>query len=344
MKVFLYCAIGLERYKRECIYSMPSLYRQMDKFSKDKIVVITDVDKWFEPYHCLINFEVIKLNENIIDKWTLGGKYMYRCKIESMRYCFDLYKTDIVFLDTDTVILNKNICHIFESLGYGHFYMHSACTPVDRALKIVDEIKFSDINYLSLKRIFFYKSIEHFGFIYQNEYPISTDFVPYNSGIIALSYSDRNLISQVEAVSDCIYERYGYDCAEEFGFSYVFQLNGNIITVEDDIFHYPEAKFVRHLVAEVLNIKILDDEKIGKELFATYEIDNIGELNLTISEIPSFVRFLLVYSAKTHKELELKSLEEVYTYVNFKSSYYSTNNTLACYKKYYTRIKHINQN
>ena len=90
----------------------------------------------------------------------------------------------------------------------------------------------------------------------------------------------------------------------------------NIVTAEAPIYHYPGAKYTRHLAAQLLNMHLGEDWDNSIRFFESYKIPLPSELQVTLADVPSFVRFIQVTSSKTQKPLQDISFEEMHIYIN----------------------------
>lgn len=341
MKAFVYCAVGDVRYKKESLYSIKSFLKHQDATDSEcKIIVVTD-DK--EAYRAIADWPTVIIEEvdtQLITEWSLDDTYYVRCKIKCLEYCFERYKCDLLFVDTDTIVL-QDISYVFDHIKEGVFYMHSACTPINKALDTIAQTRLRDISYLTLQRIHFYSYLREKNFIFNDRYPIEVDFVPHNSGIIGIAYKNKDLLNTVLEVSDLIFQRFQYQCAEEFALSYVLQNAGKVCLLEDMVFHYPEAKFTRYLAANILDFYAEGDREESDRVLPTLGISNINAMNLSLDDIPYFVRMLLAYSSDATKDLKLSSLEEVFTYLDKDSEYYIEHNSAKKFKGYYKKMKQL---
>ncbi len=341
MKALVYCAFGDSRYKKESLYSIKSFQQHRDATNNDcKIIVVTD-DK--EAYGSIAGLPTIIIEEvdaRLLKEWSLDYTYYVRCKIKCLEYCFERYGCDLLFVDTDTIVL-QDISYVFDDIIEGVFYMHSSCTPINKALDAIANTRFKDVNHLTLQRIHFYSYIREKNFIFNGKYPIDVDFVPHNSGIIGIAYKNRDILNTVLEVSDLIFQRFQYQCAEEFALSYVLQNVGEIRLLENMVFHYPEAKFTRYLVGSILDFYAEGDKEEACNVLLAQGIKNIKAMNLSLDDIPYFVRMLLAYSSEATKDLKLSSLEEVFTYLDKDSDYYKEHNSVKKFKVYYKLMKQL---
>ena len=151
------------------------------------------------------------------------------------------------------------------------------------------------------------------------------------------------MLSEVLELSDCILDHYQYLCAEEFAFTYFMDAARNIVTAEAPIYHYPGAKYTRHLAAQLLNMHLGEDWDNSIRFFESYNIPLPSELQVTLADVPSFVRFIQVTSSKTQKPLQDISFEEMHIYINEDSPYFSRENLLSSYRHYYKKVRALQQ-
>ena len=142
-------------------------------------------------------------------------------------------------------------------------------------------------------------------------------------------------------VCDLIFQRFQYQCAEEFALSYVLQNAGKVRLLENMVFHYPEAKFTRYLMGSILDFYAEGDKEEADGVLLALGIKNIKAMNLSLDDIPYLVRMLLVYSSDATKDLKLSSLEEVFTYVDKDSEHYKEHNSAKKFKVYYKKMKQL---
>ncbi len=341
MKAFVYCVVGDVRYKKESLYSIKSLLKRQDATRNEcKIIVVTDRKDAYGTIANWPNVIIEEVDTQLIKEWSLDYTYYVRCKIKCLEYCFERYECDLLFVDTDTIVL-QDISYAFDHIKEGVFYMHSACTPINKALDIIAQTRFKDISYLTLQRIHFYSYMREKNFIFNDKYPIDVDFVPHNSGIIGIAYKNRDILKTVLEVCDLIFQRFQYQCAEEFALSYVLQNAGKVRLLENMVFHYPEAKFTRYLMGSILDFYAEGDKEEADGVLLALGIKNIKAMNLSLDDIPYLVRMLLVYSSDATKDLKLSSLEEVFTYVDKDSEHYKEHNSAKKFKVYYKKMKQL---
>ena len=342
MKAFVYCAVGDVRFKRESMYSIATLHPYLEhSLGEYRILVVTDDPGVYAPVSSYPELILLPISSQTVDDWTLQGVYMPRAKIECLAYCFEQFHCDLIFLDTDTLVL-ADPTGLFDALRECYL-LRSPCTSVQKGLDVVRDVPAGLITAESLVRLNFYKNIWEKGFIFRGRYPISKDFIPYNSGVIGMDDASYRMLSEVLELSDCILDHYQYLCAEEFAFTYFMDAARNIVTAEAPIYHYPGAKYTRHLAAQLLNMHLGEDWDNSIRFFESYKIPLPSELQVTLADVPSFVRFIQVTSSKTQKPLQDISFEEMHIYINEDSPYFSRENLLSSYRHYYKKVRALQQ-
>jgi hypothetical protein len=139
----------------------------------------------------------------------------------------------------------------------------------------------------------FYKYIHNYGYLdNQKLYPVNYSMIPCNSGVIGLTYNNRELLNDVYSVTKKLWEQYEYIPSEEYAFSYIFNKNGIVSYAYNHILHYHRAKFLRLLVANSLGIFFYDDQLQFKKLLNFFSFDENALSNMSINDIPYFVMYL----------------------------------------------------
>ena len=302
MRYLLYGAINSENILYETIYSITSLTKVMEKdFDDYKVVIVTTFQK--ERYDVLLNYENIiieNIDENIANQWiNSDGSYVFKVKIYMLKYFFNKYKGNVLFVDSDTVFVEK-IHKIFDVIESEKVIMNFKCIGIEEVVEKYNQITLNDIDDQdSENRIGIYKDLSNKGkirsFFDRNKfYQIPETFSPYNSGLIGLRFDDRNLIDVVLDVCLSLCQDYSYVCSEEFAFSFVFTIYGKeIVTVNDVVYHYLFEKQFRLIIGYVLGVL----QEADKQKFERY----IEKLNfnkeqlekIDISEIPYLLSYIL---------------------------------------------------
>lgn len=303
MNNILYCIIRSERILYEALCSIRSLAMIYGKqFDLLTVTVVTDLPLYmFDSVSCFPNVRIDVISEETSHDWLFQCKAnMFRVKILALMYYLDKYKSDVLFVDSDTVFVDRPE-YIFDYMAHGQFVMNFKCMSlkevVDRFYGIEsDLIKNED----SRKRVIFYRKLyerRRIDSLFSSKtYEIPETFVPYNSGLIGLKYSDRSLLNDVLDLCDTIYFSEKYVCSEEFAFSLVFRLAGrDIVQCNKGVYHYFYDKRTRLLISCFLDLYgpgetlmyLLSELRIEKKVFDVLSFKDIP-YNMTnyVSELP----------------------------------------------------------
>lgn len=188
MNNILYCIIRSERILYEALCSIRSLAMIYGKqFDLLTVTVVTDLPLYmFDSVSCFPNVRIDVISEETSHDWLFQCKAnMFRVKILALMYYLDKYKSDVLFVDSDTVFVDRPE-YIFDYMAHGQFVMNFKCMSlkevVDRFYGIEsDLIKNED----SRKRVIFYRKLyerRRIDSLFSSKtYEIPETFVPYNS-------------------------------------------------------------------------------------------------------------------------------------------------------------------
>ncbi len=337
MNYFLYVAIGKHDYLYETIYSIRSFERAV-KDSSYRIVIYTDNEEFFQKYYNEnYHVEINRLPSELTRQWL--EKNVFSVKIYALKSFLAAYKSDVVFIDTDTFIY-KDISTLFGYIEKDNFVMYRACTPLGQAVTILHDICKESINAYNKTVLEFYNYLIQNKYLVcgQKSYVYSQNFIPYNSGIIGISYENADLLDEVEHLNHFIYDTFGLYYAEEFAFATVFQRAGKIRTcnLQDKIYHYTKFyPYTRLLGGYILQYLVPDDKEQLVVLLNQYHID-LSKYDFDISEIEEFSCYVdgIVRStfSKNETERDVDNEEKIARkayYLHSKSDQYA-----AIYRKY----------
>lgn len=317
MRYLLYGAINSGNILYETIYSITSLIKVMGKdFDDYRVVIVTTFQK--ERYGVLLNYENIiieNISEDMANQWiNSDGSYVFKVKIYMLKFFFDKYKENVLFVDSDTVFVDK-INKIFDALESNKAIMNFKCIGVEDVVEKYNHITLNDIaDQDARNRIRVYKDLSNKkkirSFFDENKfYELPKSFYPCNSGLIGFCYEDRALLNIVLDICLSLCRDYSYACSEEFAFSIVFTICGKeILTVNDVMYHYLFEKQFRLIIGYVLGgLQEADKQKferyIEKLNFNKEQLEKID-----VSEIP----YLLSYILSNQKSLKNVTIYETY--------------------------------
>ena len=128
MRYLLYCAINNPILINETIYSLLSLSKTSILPPDVRIIILTNLtfpvaipcEDWSKLQSRII-IETIS-DQLIIDRWTNNGAYRFNIKIEAIRFVLDKYEGDVLFIDSDTILI-KDPTPLFDRIRYNQFVL-----------------------------------------------------------------------------------------------------------------------------------------------------------------------------------------------------------------------------
>lgn len=234
----LYQAYGGMDFINECRYSLLK-YLQVYNLrppGNTGIFVYTDQPHAFSDFLPFISkLQCIPVNEASIKQWKGRLDFVHRFKIEMIRDFFDRFHGNVLYCDTDTYA-TAPLEEIFKDIEHGSFYMHEYEGVIDRTKfpsfhKWETFLSSTPVAYRD-KKLLFSKSLRM-----------------YNAGVVGLHTSHKELLTDVLALADSVYEKFPKHIAEQFAFSYCLQTGGLVKTADHLIAHYWNLKEFRQLLA-----------------------------------------------------------------------------------------------
>jgi hypothetical protein len=232
----VYLCYGNEGIFYECAYSLLSLSRlyKPDELRNTEIWIYTDKPEWFQQLKgCLLPLNFRKIDESVLRQWKGSINFVHRVKIEVLKDFTWNRNGNILYLDTDTVFLQR-MDAVFENIEAGKLYMH-VCEGVvsDRGNPILEKLD----KYL------------------RTHAPLSVngkaiyDLPMWNAGVLGFSTKHRYLLDDVLTFTDAEYPKFPKHVVEQFAFSVFFQQAGQIHSAAPWLIHYWNLKEARLLFA-----------------------------------------------------------------------------------------------
>jgi hypothetical protein len=227
-----------------------------------------------------------------------------------MQYVLNKYNGNFIFIDSDTFFM-KNSDFLFEIIKNNNFIMYTKCIGISQNLKLYSFSK-ERLSKLCNAQYALYKDIKENGIISNSlqSYYVNLDTQLYNSGVIGIPNSYINILNDVLQLSDMIFDKYDYWCAEENAFSIILQKIDKIQICDGFIYHYANAKSCRLILAYYFNYYCGDDELLYKKLLNKIMVYSLDPYHLKIYEIPYFsffIEFLLPFLIANNIKVERKS-------------------------------------
>lgn len=233
----LYQAYGGPGFVNECRYSLLK-YLQVYNLTPPAhttLVIYTDTPDAFADFEPFFHqFSTRLLESETVKKWRGDGNFVHRVKIEMLRDFLQSFNGNVLYCDTDTYP-TVPIEPIFDDLNGNAFYMHQYEGMIDKR-ENSSLRKWED--FLSTTSL-----------VYNNNaVTYSRSLRMYNAGVVGLNSSHRDLLEDVLALTDAVYQKFPKHIAEQFAFSYCFQKAGTIKTANRFIAHYWNLKEFRLLL------------------------------------------------------------------------------------------------
>lgn len=227
MRNYLYISFGSQLIHRQNLHSILSLIYHESCPTDYKIFIFTDNKSFYRHYIKKTNIIYLDLTQRIINEFRGKYDYLFRIKIMSILHVLEISKGKLLYLDGDT-FFKKSPLPIFNSISKNNTFMYQKEGKLGNELiknwqcirEFIPNYQFEDLN----KNIFQIKS---------------SDFM-WNAGIIAISFEDKELVSEVLNATDqyCSFVGENKYHQDQLMFSYFFQNRSNLQESKEYIHHY----------------------------------------------------------------------------------------------------------
>lgn len=235
----LYQAYGSIDHINECRYSLLKYLAvyNLKPPADTAVVIYTDQPALFESYASFFTgFEMINVDKAQIQQWRGAIDFVHRVKIEVIKDFFTRYSGNLIYLDTDTYI-TEPLQPLFDGLETGAFYLHEYEGVIDKTMHASFH-KWDD---------FLRTNTLHYN---DKQVDLSGGVKVWNAGVIGLNSNNKQLLDDVLALTDVVYQQFPKHIAEQFAFSYCLQKAGTVKTADTSVVHYWNLKEFR----KVLNL------------------------------------------------------------------------------------------
>lgn len=226
--VVLYLSHGMESSYHQTALSILTLYyHAKDDLDDTTVVVYTDNGGFFEKCFAEIDLRIEILTKEQIKDYMGDHNFIHRVKTFVIQDCFTKYKTNLLYLDGDTLFL-RNPLKLIHSIS-----------PV-RSIMNSDEYDMQDGGIHELQHWFdLRKAIKaHHFTLHGKDFKIPLATRMWNAGVLGISYENAPLLEDVISLTDQLYAECPLFNVEQFATSYVLQENMNVVSTEDYILHY----------------------------------------------------------------------------------------------------------
>lgn len=227
--VLLYHAYGNIALHQQVMFSILTLHHFIvGNYDNLTVVVYTDEPNLYQQFQTKIPISFELLTPEILSTFKGPNQFVHRVKICIIKDCFDKYKKNILYLDSDTYFTESPFS-LFNNIDTNKSIMNSN----DYDLNNADEL-YENLDWLLIRRA-----------IRDYEYTIDGNIIKiplttrmWNAGVIGLSFENRGILEKVLDLTDQIYKNKKVFTAEQFAFSYYLQNHTNMMTSGNVIFHY----------------------------------------------------------------------------------------------------------
>ena len=227
--VILYHAYGHKALYQQVLFSLLTLHYHINsEYEGLKVVIYTDNLQYFKSFSGDPVFSFELLTKEKITNFKGPDNFVHRVKIMVIKDCFEKYKANILYLDSDTYFLS-NPSPLFSGINAATSIMNSN----DYDLNNADEL-YENEDWLSIRR-----AVRDFHYRIDGSFikiPLTTRM--WNACVIGLSYENRKLVDAVLDLTDQIYANRPVFTAEQFSFSYFLQKKTNLISSGNVLLHY----------------------------------------------------------------------------------------------------------
>jgi lipopolysaccharide biosynthesis glycosyltransferase len=226
--VILYLAHGSNNVYLQTLFSILSLYYHAGmKFEKFSVVLYTDNAEYFNRFFLRTGLLIENLDREHIVEFKGEYDFVHRVKTMVIRDCFHKYKSDVLYMDGDTIFLKEPFellrkitpsCSVMNSNEYD---MHDGgIHELQHWFDLRTAIKATEF------------SLDDKVF----KIPLSTRM--WNAGVLGISYDNSYLVEDIISLTDQLYAKCRLFTVEQFITSYVLQTAIDVVSSEDYILHY----------------------------------------------------------------------------------------------------------
>lgn len=234
----LYQAYGGDDFINECKYSLLN-YLQVYNLKpppQTAVVIYTDKPHLFSDFFPFIQQFICKqVSPETIQFWRGPQNFVHRFKIEMIADYLQSFSGNLLYCDTDTY-LKGPVEEIFGDIEEGSFYMHE----YEGVLNKTTSPSFHKWEtFLSSTPVAYNgKKVE-----------FSRGLKMYNAGVVGLNSRHKEVLHDVLALTDAVYQKFPKHITEQFAFSYCFQKTGTIKPSDFAVAHYWNLKEFRSLLS-----------------------------------------------------------------------------------------------
>ena len=288
MNYILYCAIHKKNLVYETLYSMLTLKNKITSDKDTKIVLCTNFANEFYKEAQKNNLDIMsdiiveEIDNRLVESWIYHG-FAYTIKIYIIKYFFEKYKDNVLFIDSDMYIL-QDVTPLFSIISNKEFVMF------DSQCDVFTTFAENMVTFDALQCLLSF-----------NKDAIQPFDVHYRSGILGIHYCFKDIIDEILLLAKQIYMFTRIHTSEEIAFACVLQKYGKVYTSERYFNHYSQIHFVRILIGYIFHAFFDDDERRFHDWLNFYNLD-IEFVNQTLLSYDDLTCFLYIFHAYVHNK------------------------------------------
>jgi hypothetical protein len=223
-----YLAYELESTKYQAIISIYTLLHHVQQHRDDfQFIIYTDSDTSLFtkhlaglPVHCEV------LTKAQVQQFRGPYNYVFRIKPHIIQHCFSKYKSNLLYLDTDT-FFQLNPIPMLDYITPGHSIMNA------------EEYNFAEAGMETMHWFNMRQILKQSSYLIRGtntHIPLTTTM--WNAGIMGISYGDAELVDDIISLNDAMYAKNQTFIVEQFAASYILQIFTIKRSTENYIEHY----------------------------------------------------------------------------------------------------------
>lgn len=233
----LFQAYGGTDFVNECRYALLK-YLQVYNLhppADTGVFVYTDAPHLFSDFETFFpRLSYFPLAAETLKQWEGPQQFVHRVKIKMIQDFLQRFEGSLLYCDTDTYA-KAPLENLFGEIEKGSLYLHTYEGQIDKT-------RFPSFE--KWEKFLSATAIQYNG----KELQFSKALQMFNAGVVGLNSSNKEILADVLALTDAVYEKFPKHIAEQFAFSYCFQQKGPIQKADAFIEHYWNLKEFRKLL------------------------------------------------------------------------------------------------
>lgn len=223
--------------------SLFSLFSILDIYEGKKpefyIQILTDCPESFKPLATLLPLKIKYIEESVLKSWKGIEGNMMRAKIEAILNVLRSTGGNVLYLDSDTVLMNR-IDWIFQYLTAGGYVMHKPEWRLGAGRKMHPELCPFDLEF----------TLSSGGVL-----KINSDSPMCNAGVIGVGAGSIKLVEAVMELYEKLYSNGPSWHVEQFAFSILLSRTKKLKFCRREVFHYWHNKKLAKTYIDSFNVE-----------------------------------------------------------------------------------------